>query len=57
MRDKNHCNFRIDEGGNELLEFMDFYDYSDMYTAEDDSQSDNILLYEDGFFLTLPSGL
>lgn len=56
MRDKNHCAFRIDENEEAIVEFMDFYDYSDMYD-EDGTDSQNIILYDDGgFFLTLPSG-
>ena len=54
MRDKNHCNFRIDGGEECLLEFMDFYDYNEMYENED--APENIVLYDDGSFLTLPSG-
>jgi hypothetical protein len=65
MRDKNHCHFQID-GEEGLLEFMDFYDYSEMYREEDSGDDDNdgtsgvgdvTTLYDDGCFLTLPSGL
>jgi hypothetical protein len=54
MRDSNHCNFKIDDTEDGLLEFMDFYDYSEVYDKEEDTPE--IMLYQDGFFLTLPSG-
>uniref|UniRef100_A0A914H9B9 C2H2-type domain-containing protein n=1 Tax=Globodera rostochiensis TaxID=31243 RepID=A0A914H9B9_GLORO len=65
MRDSNHCNFRIDcqQEGDVLLEFMDFYDYSEQCDEEatgggDEAEQQQMtaVLDDEGAFLVLPSG-
>ncbi|KAL7075019.1 hypothetical protein ACQ4LE_006030 [Meloidogyne hapla] len=59
MRDKNHCNFRIDD--TELVEFVDFYDYS-MDDSDDLSTLVKVMKEvfescdEDASFITIPTG-
>ena len=61
MRDKNHCNFRIDD--TELVEFVDFYDYS-IEESDDMSTLVNVMkeVFEscsaddDASFITIPTG-
>uniref|UniRef100_A0A183EDC9 C2H2-type domain-containing protein n=1 Tax=Gongylonema pulchrum TaxID=637853 RepID=A0A183EDC9_9BILA len=55
MRDKGHC--RVASSAAEMVEFGDFYDYSSMYPESDDvDESPDILVTDDGYTLTLPSG-
>ncbi|VDO34701.1 unnamed protein product [Brugia timori] len=55
MRDKGHC--RVARTVEEMIEFEDFYDYSSMYQKEEDiDKSYPIVLVDDGYTLTLPSG-
>nr|CAD2209320.1 unnamed protein product [Meloidogyne enterolobii] len=61
MRDKNHCNFRIDD--TEFVEFVDFYDYS-VDESDDMSTLVNVMkeVFEscsaddDASFITIPTG-
>ncbi|EJD75085.1 hypothetical protein LOAG_17697 [Loa loa] len=53
MRDKGHC--RVARSVEEMIEFEDFYDYSSIYPEEDVDKS-SIVLMDDGYTLTLPSG-
>ncbi|KAI1716380.1 c2H2 type zinc-finger (2 copies) domain-containing protein [Ditylenchus destructor] len=53
MRDKNHCYANLE--GENITEYLDFYDYSDLMAESDDAGGDDILL-DEGAFLTLPSG-
>ncbi|KAF7638334.1 C2H2-type domain-containing protein [Meloidogyne graminicola] len=63
MRDKNHCNFRIDD--RDLVEFVDFYDYSEDNDFEDLSTLVNVMkkvfescsVNDDAYFITIPTGL
>uniref|UniRef100_A0A915LUD9 C2H2-type domain-containing protein n=1 Tax=Meloidogyne javanica TaxID=6303 RepID=A0A915LUD9_MELJA len=62
MRDKNHCNFRIDD--TELVEFVDFYDYSiegndDMSTLVNVMKEvfESCSADDDASFITIPTGL
>uniref|UniRef100_A0A1I7XJU7 C2H2-type domain-containing protein n=1 Tax=Heterorhabditis bacteriophora TaxID=37862 RepID=A0A1I7XJU7_HETBA len=52
MRDKEHC--KVPRDSESMLEFAEYYDYSPMYSNEEDEKSD--ILYDDGWSLTLPSG-
>ncbi|CAG9539581.1 unnamed protein product [Cercopithifilaria johnstoni] len=56
MRDKGHC--RVACGVEEMIEFEEFYDYSSMYPEGEDisDKSYPIILTDDGYTLTLPSG-
>jgi pre-60S factor REI1 len=53
MRDKAHCFFTID--GEDITEYLDFYDYGDLLTDNADENADDTLI-DTGDSLILPSG-